>query len=161
MSCERGEPDAARQPMNPPDAHGTRLVKRRLSIEPAFHQTDLMGVIHNSVHFLWFEQGRLDLLFEILPLEEAMALGVALPVVENVCRYHRPVHFGDPLRLFTSHRIQSTYDGRLVFEHSLVHERQKVELASGFSAVTLIDHRTGHLIKEWPAPAWERYQALH
>jgi len=31
-----------------------RLIKRKLSIQPCFHQTDMMGVIHNSVYFLWF-----------------------------------------------------------------------------------------------------------
>ena len=146
--------------MTASDTSGTRLLKRRLTIQPAFHQTDLMGVIHNSVHFLWFEEGRLQFLFEILPLEQAMQLGVALPVVENSCRYHRPVRLGDPLLLFTSHRVQPTYEGRLAFSHSLVHEKQKIELASGTSAVTLMNHRTGQLIKDWPADAWERYQAL-
>jgi acyl-CoA thioester hydrolase len=146
--------------MTPSEPTGSRLIKRRLSIQPAFHQTDLMGVIHNSVHLLWFEDGRLQILFEILPLAEAMELGIALPVVENTCQYHAPVRFGDPLLLFTTHRIQPVYDGRLVFAHSLVHEKQKIEMASGMSAVTLIHHRTGQLVKDWPGAAWERYQAL-
>ena len=95
-----------------------RWIKRKLPIRPAFHQTDLMGVIHNSVHFLWFEEGRLQILFDVLPLEEAMALGVAMPVVENVCHYHRPVRFGDPLLLYTTHVVLPAYAGRLGFEHS-------------------------------------------
>ncbi len=119
-----------------------------------------MGVIHNSVHFLWFEEGRLQILFEVLPLAEAMALGVALPVVENLCHYHKPVRFGDPLLIYTTHLVLPAYEGRLVFEHSLIHERQKTEMAAGRSAVTLVDQRSGRLVKQWPDDVWRRYQAL-
>ena len=119
-----------------------------------------MGVVHNSVYFLWFEEGRLQILFDVLPLDEAVRLNVAMPIVENVCHYHQPVRFGDPLLLFTSHCIAPAYEGRLVFEHSLVHAKQKIELASGRSVATLVEARTHQLIKEWPADVWQRYQAL-
>lgn len=146
--------------MNPDTPNGPRWIRRKLTIRPEFHQTDLMGVVHNSVHFLWFEEGRLQILFEILPLEEAMALGVAMPVVENLCHYHRPVRLGDPLVLHTSHRIQPTYEGRLAFEHSLVHEKTKVEMASGRAVMTLVEHQSHTLLREWPAHVWQRYQNL-
>ncbi len=137
-----------------------RWIKRRIPIRPAFHQTDLMRVIHNAVYLLWFEEGRLEIMLEVLPIEEALELGVAMPVVENVCRYHKPVRLGDPIVLYTTHRIQPTYEGRLVFEHSLVHEKQKVEMASGQTVTTLVDYRTNQLIKEWPPAIWQRYQEL-
>jgi len=119
-----------------------------------------MGVVHNSVYFLWFEEGRLQILFDLLPLDEALRLQVALPVVENLCHYHRPVRLTDPLVLFTSHPIRPAYEGRLVFQHSLVHEKQKIEMASGRSAVTLVDGRTNQLIKVWPPEIWQRYLSL-
>jgi acyl-CoA thioester hydrolase len=129
-------------------------------VQPRFHEVDLLGVVHNSTYFLWFEEGRLQILFELLPLEEALRLEVALPVVENRCRYFHPARLTDSLVLFTSHRIQPAYEGRLVFEHSLVQERQKLELASGQSAVTLVQGRTHQLIRDWPADTWQRYQSL-
>jgi acyl-CoA thioester hydrolase len=144
-------------PVTPRNA---RLVKRKLAVQPRFHEVDLMGVVHNSVYFLWFEEGRLRILFDLLPLDEAIRLQVALPVVENVCRYHQPVRFGDPLVLFTSHLIVPVYEGRLVFQHSLVHENQKIEMASGQSSITLVDARTNQLLKAWPAGIWQRYQTL-
>jgi hypothetical protein len=33
-------------------------------------------------------------------------------------------------------------------------------MAWGESTVTLVDSRTGQLVKEWPEPVWQRYQAL-
>jgi acyl-CoA thioester hydrolase len=137
-----------------------RLIRRKLLLTPAFHQTDMMGVIHNSVYFLWFEEGRMQILLEILPLAEALEMGAAMPVVENVCRYRKPVRFGMPLQLYTAHRVESVYLGRLVFRHYLFHDKLHSELASGHSVVTLVDQRTNQLIKELPEPVWQRYQAL-
>ena len=137
-----------------------RLIKRKRVIQPAFHETDMMGVIHNSNYFLWFEQGRLQILFEVLPVEEAMKIGLLMPVVENICHYRKPVKFGMPLLLYTTHNIQSAYEGRLVFSHYLIHEKHRTAMAFGQTAVTMLSTQTNKLIKEWPAEIWRRYQAL-
>lgn len=137
-----------------------RLIKRRLFIEPAFHQTDMMGVIHNSVYFLWFEQGRLQIMLEVMPLAEALDLGIYMPVVDNTCHYRKPAMFGHPLVLYTTHHIQPAYEGRLVFNHYLVHEKHRTALAYGRTVTTLVAARTRCLIKEWPEQTWQRYQAL-
>jgi acyl-CoA thioester hydrolase len=137
-----------------------RLIKRKRVIQPAFHETDMMGVIHNSNYFLWFEQGRLQIIFEVLPVEEAMKLGLFMPVVENICHYRKPVKFGMPLLLYTTHNIQSAYEGRLVFNHYLIHEKHRTAMAFGQTAVTMLSTQTNKLIKEWPAEIWRCYQAL-
>ena len=142
-----------------PHAKG-RLIKRKLAIQPAFHETDMMGVIHNSNYFLWFERGRLEIMLEVLPVEEAMKLGVFMPVVENHCHYRKPVKFGMPLLLFTTHHIQPAYEGRLVFSHYLIHEKLRTAMAFGQTAMTLVDAPTNKLVKEWAAEIWKRYQAL-
>jgi acyl-CoA thioester hydrolase len=146
--------------VTPPPSTQSRLVKRKLSFRPAFHETDMMGVIHNSVYFLWFEEGRMQILLDILPIEEAMRLGAAMPVVENVCHYRKPVRFGMPLQLHTTHRVEAAYHGRLIFKHYLLHEQLRTEMAWGVSVVTLVDHRSNQLIKDWPEHVWQRYQAL-
>ena len=137
-----------------------RLIKRKRVIQPAIHETDMMGVIHNSNYFLWFEQGRLQIMFEVLPVEEAMKLGLLMPVVENICHYRKPVKFGMPLLLYTTHNIQSAYEGRLVFSHYLIHEKHRTAMAFGQTAVTMFSTQTNKLIKVWPAEIWRRYQAL-
>ena len=146
--------------MTTPSSPPRRLLKRRLPIRPRFHETDMMGVIHNAIYFHWFEEGWMQFMLDVLPMEEAQRLGVAMPVVENACVYAKPVRFGDPLLLFTMHEVHAAYEGRLVFHHSLVHEKHKTEMASGRTVTTLVDLRTGQLVKEWPADVWRRYQAL-
>jgi acyl-CoA thioester hydrolase len=142
-----------------PQAKG-RLIKRKLTIQPAFHETDMMGVIHNANYFRWFEQGRLQIIFDVLPLAEAMKLNLFMPVVENICHYRKPVKYGMPLLLYTSHNIQANYAGRLVFSHYLIHEKLRTAMAFGQTAMTLVDAATNKLVKEWPAEVWQRYQAL-
>ena len=142
-----------------PPAQG-RLIKRKLAIQPAFHETDMMGVIHNANYFRWFEQGRLQIMFEVLPLEEALKLGLFMPVVENICHYRKPVKFGMPLLLYTSHNLQPAYEGRLVFSHYLIHEKQRTAMAFGQTVMTFVAAATNKLIKEWPPGLWERYQEL-
>jgi acyl-CoA thioester hydrolase len=146
--------------LNSPASSQSRLIKRKLSLTPAFHQTDKMGVIHNSVYFLWFEEGRMQILLEVLPVEEALGLGIALPVVQNTCQYRKSVKFGDPMLLYTTHHIQSAYEGRFVFNHYLMHAKEKTAMAFGQSVTTLLDLRTQRLVKDWPEKLWQRYQVL-
>jgi acyl-CoA thioester hydrolase len=137
-----------------------RLIKRKLPVRPLFHQVDMMGVVHNVQYFYWFEEGRMQIAEEILPVAEAVRLHVGMPVTQNTCNYRKPVRYGDELVLYTTHRIQPVYEGRLAFAHSLVNTATKVEIANGTSVGTLVNMLTGQLVKEWPADIWQRYQEL-
>lgn len=138
----------------------SRLIRRKCAISPRFHQVDMMKVVHNAQYFFWFEEGRLQIASEVLPFEEAVRRGVVMPVIHNACHYKHSVRFGDELVLHTTHRIQSEYEGRLEFEHSLVNIATKVEAASGVTVTTLMNINSNQLIKHWPDDLWQRYQAL-
>lgn len=151
----------------PPEAHAAadhagrpRSIRRRIHLTPAFHQVDMMRVVHNVQFFYWFELGRTRIMEEFMSLDAALGLGVAMPVVENHCLYRKPVRYGDPLVLLTEHRCLSAWAGRLVFSHSLVHRKLKTEVACGRTTTTLIELETGRLVKEWPEDLWRRYLAL-
>jgi YbgC/YbaW family acyl-CoA thioester hydrolase len=135
-------------------------VRRKLPIRPLFHQIDMLGVVHNAVYFLWFDEGRLAFALDVLPLAEAFRLGVALVVVENQCTYLAPVHFGDELILCTEHLVASTYGSRFEFSHSLVNTRTRCEVATGTSAMAAVDVQTRQVLRELPPAVWERYTQL-
>ncbi len=137
-----------------------RRIKRKMEIHPRFDQTDMMGVIHNIEYFRWFEEGRFEILLDVLPMSEAIELGVAMPVIENQCFYKSPARFGDVLTLYTTHQMCSVYEGRLRFEHLLVNVGNKKEIASGYAEITLMDMTSMRLVKEWPDNLWRRYLAL-
>jgi acyl-CoA thioester hydrolase len=137
-----------------------RTVKRKLFIEPKFHQTDMMGVVHNVQYLLWFEEGRLQILWDILPLDEAVRRGIMVPVVHVDCTYKSYARFGEPLVLYTTHTLVETYTGKLAFEHTLCHRTRKTEIACGKTVVTIVDRASNQLVKDWPRDLWERYRAL-
>lgn len=137
-----------------------RLITRKLIIEPEFHQVDMMGLVHNAAYFHWFEKGRLSILWAIIPLDEAIKLGLGLPVVRHVCDYRKAARYGDRLVLTTTHELLPRYEGRLLFRHSLMHETNKSEIAEAETALTIIDMKTGQLVREFPPGIWERYQSL-
>lgn len=151
-------PPKPRPPVDP--AGRPHPIRRRLHLTPAFHQVDMMGVVHNVQYFYWFEQGRLQIMEELMSLDASLKLGVVMPVVENQCLYRKPVRYGDPLLLLTAHHRLRAWEGRLVFSHSLVHRKLKTEMACGRTTTTLIDISTGRLVKEWPHDLWQRYQAI-
>ncbi len=89
-----------------------------------------------------------------------MKIGVVMPVIRAECVYKKPVRYGDPLILYTTHVRQSTYEGKLLFTHALVHEKKKTEMATGETVTTLVRLESGRLVKDWPPDLWERYLAL-
>jgi acyl-CoA thioester hydrolase len=145
--------------MNDVPRRSRRIVRKRV-IEPEFHQVDIMGVVHNAVYFYWFEKGRLEILWSILPFEESVRLNLALPVVRHVCNYRNAARFGDRLILTTTHELVEGYEGRLLFRHSLMNEVKKTEIAEAETTLTIMDMRTGQLVRDFPPEVWERYRAL-
>ncbi len=138
----------------------SRLIKRKMEIRPLFHQADMMRVIHNVEYFRWFEEGRLQIMFEVLPMAEALELGVGMPIVENYCCYKTPARFGDVLTLYTTHRVSDQYEGTLRFDHCLMNSKTKAEIASGYAVATLVEMTTMQLIRQWNETVWARYQSL-
>jgi len=132
-------------------------VRRTLRIEPKMYQVDMLGVVHNAEYIKWFDEGRFQFIRDVVSIEEAMEAGVALMVVENHCEYKKFVRWSDTLVLCTTHTVRPVYEGRFAFEHSLVHEKSKIEMACGRSALVAVDYRTNQLLRELPKFIWERY----
>ncbi len=107
-------------------------------------------MVHNSVYFKWFELGRMEILEQIIPLEQAMRLGIGAVVIRNTCAYHAPARYPDPLILTTRALFQETYQGKFTFLHSLTHRKSHQLIADGETVLTIIDTRTYTLIKEIP-----------
>ena len=135
-------------------------ITRRVTIEVEFHHVDMLQVVHNSQYFKWFEKGRLQFLEEFCPVSYALANNIATPVVMNHCEYLSPAAYGDELVVTTRHFIKEQWDGRFLFEHHISNKKTKVELCHGETAVTVLDFKTGKLVKEIPEELWEKYHSL-
>jgi len=79
---------------SPANANGSVNETR---IRVRYAETDQMGVVYHSNHFIWFEVGRVELLrqlgFSYKEMETADDCFIA--VVDARCRYKAPVRYDD------------------------------------------------------------------
>ena len=120
----------------------------------------MMKIVHNSRYFIWFELGRLAVVDDVLEHAPAWRERVMTPVVMNQCHYLAPARVGDELIVTTKHTIADAWTGRLSFHHSISNRKNKAELATGSSEITLVDTRTFKTVKEFPPTLWKSYQNL-
>ena len=78
-----------------------------------------MGVVYYANYFVWFEVARADLLrglgWSYREMEQA---GVALPVIEAECRYHRGARYDDELDIRAEGRMLSPVRMEFLYEVS-------------------------------------------
>jgi acyl-CoA thioester hydrolase len=119
-----------------PSSNGHRAVNET-RIRVRYAETDQMGVVYHSNHFIWFEVGRVELLrqlgFSYKDMETADDCFIA--VVDARCRYKAPVH----------------YDDEVVVRTYLKHVREKVihfgyELLRAETRQLLAEGETTHIV---------------
>lgn len=142
------------------DSPEGRLIKRKSRITPKLYELDMQGVVYNGHYFKWFDQARFEIILEMISVDEILKTGLTFMISENRCEYKNYVTYGEPLILHTSHRIQPVYQGKLIFHHSIMHEKKKIEIANGYSSLVVINQNTKQLIKEMPEFIWKRYLGL-
>jgi acyl-CoA thioester hydrolase len=109
---------------NHPAVNETRLRVR-------YAETDQMGVVYHSNHFIWFEVGRVELLrqmgFSYRDMESKDNCFIA--VVEATCRYRAPVRYDEEVLVRT--RLKSARDSMVHFGYELVRLSDGALLAEG------------------------------
>ncbi len=92
-----------------------------------YYETDKMGCVHHSNHIRWMEEARVAFLERIgvgFPAMEAR--GIYSPVVGVACRYRRPAHFDEEIRVcvrivsFESLRLKISYEMTRVSDGELI-----------------------------------------
>lgn len=137
-----------------------RLIKRKMRIQPQTCDLDMVGVVYNVHYFKWFDEARFRIMLEMITLDEIVETGMTFMIAENHCEYKNYITYGEPLVLYTTHRIFPVYQGRFDFTHTIMHEKKKVEIASGSSSVIIVNHKTKQLVKNIPDFIWNRYVNL-
>jgi len=108
-------------------------------IRVRYAETDQMGVVYHSNHFIWFEVGRVELLRQLgfSYREMETAGGCYIAVVDARCRYKAPVR----------------YDDEVVVRTCLKHVREKViqfyyELVGAADGRLLAEGETTHIVAD-------------
>jgi acyl-CoA thioester hydrolase len=100
-------------------------------IRVRYAETDQMGVVYHSNHFIWFEVGRVELLRQLgfSYKEMETADGCFIAVVEARCRYKAPVHYDDEVivRTYMKHVREKV----IHFGYELLGAEKREVLAEG------------------------------
>ncbi len=107
-----------------------------------YADTDQMGVVYYANYLVYFEMARAELLRaagrSCTRLEKED--GLALPVIESVCRYRSSARFEDRLRLTAS--VAEVKGARLKIESQVW--RGEELLAEGYTMHVCLDMRNGN-----------------
>jgi acyl-CoA thioester hydrolase len=109
--------------------HNQIVNETRLRVRYA--ETDQMGVVYHSNHFIWFEVGRVELLrqmgFSYREMESKDNRFIA--VAEAKCRYRAPAHYDDEILVRT--RLLNARESVLHFGYELLRAQDGSLLAEG------------------------------
>jgi acyl-CoA thioester hydrolase len=104
-----------------------------------YAETDRMGVVYHSNHFIWFEIGRVDLLrqlgFSYKEMEENDDCFIA--VVEANCRYRAPAYYDDELIVRTV--VKNVRESVVQFSYELLRAADGTLLAEGETTHIITD----------------------
>jgi acyl-CoA thioester hydrolase len=96
-----------------------------------YAETDQMGVVYHSNHFIWFEIGRVELLrqlgFSYRDMEKKD--GCYIAVVDARCRYKAPVHYDDEVIVRT--QLKNVRESLIHFSYELIRAEDGLLLAEG------------------------------
>jgi acyl-CoA thioester hydrolase len=97
-----------------------------------------MGIVYYANYFVWFEVARAELLRSLgWSYREMEHAGVALPVIEARCAYHRSARYDDELDVKTEGRMLSPV--RMEFTYEVVRREDAVLAASGTTLHAAVD----------------------
>jgi acyl-CoA thioester hydrolase len=95
-----------------------------------FVETDMMGVVHHSNHFRWFEMARVEYLRQAgVLLLDLMAQDIVFPITDVSCQYKASARFDDWLLIQA--KLVDLSRAKMVFTYEIVRESDKTLLATG------------------------------
>lgn len=113
------------------------MIVNTTSVRVRYAETDKMGISYYGRYLEWFEVGRTELLREIgLPYAQLeRAEGVALPVIEVHCRYHRSALYDQVLRIESTVKTLPRVTVRI--DYKIFNDKNEL-LADGYTNHTFI-----------------------
>ncbi|SDE56397.1 acyl-CoA thioesterase [Sporomusa acidovorans] len=95
-----------------------------------FVETDLMGVVHHSNYFRWFEMARVEYLRQIgILLTDMMAEDIVFPITDVECKYRASAKFDDYILIEAV--LAEVSKVKMVFTYRVLREKDGALLATG------------------------------
>jgi acyl-CoA thioester hydrolase len=125
-----------------------------VKIRVRYAETDQMGVVYHSNHFVWFEVGRVEFFrqlgFSYKDMEQQDGCHIA--VVDARCRYKAPARYDDEVVVRT--QLKNARESMVHFGYELVRASDGLLLAEGETMHVVIDRE----MKKTPIP--EKYMRI-
>ncbi|MBP2650512.1 MAG: ybgC [Firmicutes bacterium] len=95
-----------------------------------FVETDLMGVVHHSNYFCWFEMGRVEYMRQAgVLITDLLAAGIVFPISDVSCKYRASAKFDDNITIETT--LVDLSKVKMIFNYRVVRPEDGTLLATG------------------------------
>ena len=125
-----------------------------------YAETDMMGIVHHSRYYPWFEQARTDFIKETgISYSQMEKMGVLLPLVETGARYLNGLTYEDEVLVTTQLRVLKAAKCEFYYEVYRMPERKLC--ATGKTVHGFVDpaFRPMNLKKKFPE-LWDKLCVL-
>jgi len=116
-----------------------RAVVCETRVRVRYAETDQMGIVYHSNHFIWFEIGRVELMrqlgFAYRDIEQNDGLFIA--VADARCRYKGPVRYDEEVIVRT--HLKNVRESMIRFGYELVRPADAALLAQGETTHVITD----------------------
>ena len=104
-----------------------------------YAETDQMGIVYHSNHFIWFEVGRVELLRQLGFTYKEMERedGCHIAVVDARCRYKAPARYDEEIIVRT--HLKNIRESLIHFGYELLRAADGTLLAEGETTHIVID----------------------
>lgn len=131
----------------------TKLVVR-------YAETDMMGIVHHSRYYPWFEQARTDFVKEIgYSYSELEKMGFLLPLTETQCKYLYGLTYEDEVLIKC--RLEKLTVARMEFVYEVYRLPDMKKMSEGRTKHGIVDKELRPINAKKAFPEiWEKMAAL-
>ncbi len=137
------------------------MYKSTTKLKVRYAETDQMGIVHHSIHYVYFETAREDFIagsgIKYIDMENQ---GVMMPLAETQCRYIEGAKYGDELLVETT--LGELSPVKVELHYDIIRERDGKLLARGKTVQPFVDSHTFRIInlKKKHPDIWEKLLLL-
>ncbi len=132
----------------------------RTNITVRYSETDMMGIVHHSRYYPWFEQARTDFIKKTgISYSDMEKMGIMLPLTETNCKYHYGLRYEDEIVVTCT--IERLTVARVDFIYEVFKLPDMQKMSEGRTKHGFIDRefRPINLKKTYPQ-LWDKLEQL-
>ncbi|MBQ3634279.1 MAG: acyl-CoA thioesterase [Bacteroidales bacterium] len=133
------------------------MISHTTKVRVRYADTDKMGVVYYSNYAVYYEVARTEMFRELgFPYSEMEKAGIALPVKELSCKYHKSARYDELLSVEA--RIETMPTAKVVFNYEIKNEAGEL-LNEGSTTLVFVNIETGRptRVPKVLAAAMEKY----